>query len=200
MKRPQVPERAGLGKEGGTRPDRAQRQGDPATGHLHLSARRQGLSQPCPGHRCPSACHRHHLLSRPQWPRGERLSSEKDGGVLQTPMGGRKGGKTRHAEHPDGAAWLSSANSSGKRCLAVLSAVPAGELAAGVAVSAGKRMKAECPQGEGGGLGSWAPCVGPIENQGSLLARRAGAAAGTLESRPRVVPAQGQQEPRRQGQ
>lgn len=82
----------------------------------------------------------------------------------------------------------------------MLSAVPAGELAAGVAVSAGKRMKAECPQGEGGGLGSWALCVGPTENQGSLLARRAGAAAGTLESRPRIVPAQGQQEPRHQGQ
>ena len=152
----QVPERAGLGNEGRTRPDRAHGQGNPATGHLHPSTRRQGHSWPCPGHCCPSACHRCHLPSRPQWPRGEYRSSEKAGGILQTPTGGRKGGKTCHAEHRDGAAWLSSARSSGERCPAVLAAVPAGKLEAGAAFSAGQRMRAEGPQGEGGGLGSWA--------------------------------------------
>ena len=43
----QVPETPGFGPEagmeGGTRPARAEGQGHPATGHLHLSARREGL-------------------------------------------------------------------------------------------------------------------------------------------------------------
>lgn len=111
----QVPQRAGLGKEGRTRPDRARGQDNPAAGHLHPSARRQGLSRPFPGCCCPSACHRCHLLSRPQWPRGERLSSEKGPGTLQTPTGRRTGGRTCHAEHPEGAVCLSSVNSAGKR-------------------------------------------------------------------------------------
>ena len=196
----QVPKRSGLGKKGRTRADRAHGQGNPATGHLHPSARSQGLSWPYPGCCCPAACHRCRLLSRPQWPRGECLSSEKAGGILQTPTAGRKGAKTCHAEHPDGASWLSTASSSGKRCPAVLSAVPAGKLEAGAAVSAGQRVRAEGPQGEGGGLASWAPCVCPRENQGWLVARRAGAAAGTLECHPRLVPARGQQEPSQQGQ
>ena len=41
--------------------------------------------------------------------------------------------------------------------------------------------------------------LGPTENQGLLVARRAGAAAGTLECGPRIVPARGQQEPSHQG-
>ena len=35
------------------------------------------------------------------------------------------------------------------------------------------------PQGEGEWLGSWAECAGPAANQDLLVARRAGAAAGT---------------------
>lgn len=56
-------------------------------------------------------------------------------------------------------------------------------------------MRTEGPQGEGAGLGSWAQHAGPTENQGSLVARSTGAAAGTLECHPRIIPAQGQQEP-----
>ena len=81
----------------------------------------------------------------------------------------------------------------------MLAAVPAGELAAGAAVTARGRMRREGPQGEGGGLGSWAQCAGPTENQGLLVARRAGAAAVTLECSPRIVPARGQREPSHQG-
>ena len=198
----QVPQRAGLRKEGRTRPDRAHGQGNPATGHLHPSARREGLSWPSPGHCCPSACHRCHLLSRPEWPPGERLSSEKAGGILQTPTGGRKGGKkTCHAKHPDSAAWLSSASSSGKRCPAVLSAVHRGKLEAGVAVSAGQRMRAEGPQGEGGRLGSWVPYVGSTERTRARwwpggLELLLGHWSATLG----ILPAQGQQEASHQGQ
>ena len=66
----------------------------------------------------------------------------------------------------------------------MLVAVPAGKLEAGAAVTAWWRMRREGAQGEGGGLGSWAQCAGPTENQGLLVARRAGAAAGTLECSP----------------
>lgn len=59
------------------------------------------------------------------------------------------------------------------------------------------RMRREGPQGE---EGSWAWCAGPTVNQGLLVARRAGAAAGTLECSPCIVPARGPQEPSLQGQ
>jgi len=49
--------------------------------------------------------------------------------------------------------------------------------------------------GEGGVLGSWAQCAGPAANQGLLEARRAGAAAGTLERSPDIISSWGQQEP-----
>lgn len=82
----------------------------------------------------------------------------------------------------------------------MLAAVPAGELSAGAAVAARWRMRREGPQGEGGGLASWAQRAGPTEKQGLPAARRAGAAAGTLAVQPFLVPAQGRQQLSHQGQ
>jgi len=61
-------------------------------------------------------------------------------------MGGRHGAKTSHTEYPDGAAELGSASSPGERCPAVLAAAPAGNPAAGAAVTARGRISTEGPR------------------------------------------------------
>ena len=61
---------------------------------------------------------------------------------------------THHTECPDGAADLDSETGPGERCPAVLVAVPAGNLAAGAAVTARGRMRREGPRVR---EESWAP-------------------------------------------
>lgn len=90
--------------------------------------------------------------------------------------GERKAGQTCDINCPDGAAQLSSKSISGES----------------THTKAGSRGCSHCrvedekrgPQGEEGGLGPWAQCAGPTENQGLLVARRARVAARTLECSP----------------
>lgn len=92
------------------------------------------------------------------------------------PAGGRKAGTASHTECPDSAAQVSSERSSGES-----SPRKAGSRACS---RCGVEDEKRGAQGEGGGLGPWARCAGPTEKQGFLVARRAGAAAGTPECSP----------------